>query len=497
MKPRKIWILTCLFSVMLTLTVSFAPSLFAQSQQEQAQETAAYMQYLQYIYETIQRYYVNEIDPEVLYQGAAEGMINALKDPYTMYIDNSSLTGVSLQDTSTGYFGGIGVSFVKPNASTAEKPAYVEVAAPMEDTPSWRAGIQAGDFITEIEGESTVEMSRDDVVSKLRGKIGSAVTLTILRGKNMKFPVKLVRAKIEVPAIKYTKLEGNIGYIRLIEFNPNSSHRLREAMEKLQKEGVSQLVLDLRNNPGGLITAAADTASLFIRDCAVVSTKSRPPQRDIVFKTNPKIETVFADVPLVILINKGSASASEILAGALKDYKRAYLVGETSYGKGSVQQIFDLTQKNSFKMTISRYYTPSDANIDKTGIKPDKEVPMFSTLSGEDEKKLEQLLKDEKITDFVQKNKTLTTAQITAYAEKLAKENALQKDVIRLLIRQEYNRMHTAPVADIEYDPPLQEAVRILKSGTLSQLLKTSKTVFQMQQEDAREKAVAEAKKAS
>ena len=497
MKPRKIWILTCLFSVMLTLTVSFAPSLFAQSQQEQAQETATYMQYLQYLNEALQRYYVDEVNPEVLFQGAAEGMLNALKDPYTIYIDNGSLTGVNLQDTTTGYFGGIGVTFTKPAVSTPEKPAYVEVASALEGTPSWKAGIQMGDLITEIEGESTIEMNQAGIISKLRGKIGSTVTVTVRRGKNMEFPVKLVRARIEVPTIKYMKLDNNIGYIRLIEFNPNSCRRVQEAMESLQKEGATQLVLDLRNNPGGLITAAVDTASLFIKEGLIVSTKSRIPQQNLEFNTNSKVEPVFADLPLVVLINKGSANASEILAGALKDYKRAYLIGETSYGKGSVQQIFDLTQKASFKMTISRYYTPSDANIDKTGIKPDKEVPMFSTLSGEDEKKLEKLLKDEKITDFVQKNKTLTTAQITAYAEKLAKENALQKDVIRLLIRQEYNRMHTAPVADIEYDPPLQEAVRILKSGTLSQLLKTSKTVFQMQQEDAREKAVAEAKKAS
>ena len=497
MKPQKIWILTCICSIVLILTVSLAPSVFAQSQQEQTQRTIPYIQYLQYLNEALQRYYVDEVDPEVLFQGAAEGMLNALKDPYTLYIDNGSLTGVSLQDTTTGYFGGIGVTFTKPAVSTPEKPAYVEVASALEGTPSWKAGIQMGDLITEIEGESTVEMAQADIVSKLRGKIGSTVTVTIRRGKNMEFPVKLVRARIEVPTIKYMKLDQNIGYIRLIDFNPNSSRKIQEAMESLQKEGVTQLVLDLRNNPGGLITAAVDTASLFLKDGVIVSTKSRTQQQNIAFNTNPKIEAIFADIPLIVLINKGSASASEILAGALKDYKRAYLVGETSYGKGSVQQIFELTQKASFKMTISRYYTPSDANIDKTGITPDKEVPLFPALSADDEKNLEKLFKDEKLSKFVKDNKDLTTAQITRYAETLAAEYSLNKDLLRILIRQEYNRTHTAPAADIDYDATLQEAVRIFKSGTLPQLLKNSKTVFQMQEEAAQKKAAAEAKKAS
>ncbi len=495
MKPQKIWIITCLFSVILISTVSYAPSIFAQSQQEQTQSTIPYMQYLQYLNEALQRYYVDEVKPEVLFQGAAEGMLNALKDPYTMYIDNGSLTGVSLQDTTTGYFGGIGITFTKPSTSTAERPSYIEVASALEGTPSWKAGIQADDLITEIEGDSVIEMTQADVVAKLRGKIGSSVTVTVRRGKNMEFPVKLVRARIEVPTIKYMKLDKDIGYIRLIEFNPNGSRRIREAMESLQAEGVTKLVLDLRNNAGGLITAAVDTASLFIKDGLIVSTKSRIPQQDLISNTNAAIDAVFADVPLVVLINKGSASASEILAGAFKDHKRAYLVGETSYGKGSVQQIFDLTQKDSFKMTIARYYTPSGANVDKLGIKPDKEVLLFPPLSTDDEKKLEKLFKDEKLSSFVKKNKELTSEQITRYAETLVKEYSLNKDLLRILIRQEYNRTHTAPAADIEYDAPLQEAVKILKSGTLPQLLRNSKSVLQMQEEASQEKVGA--KKAS
>ena len=497
MKPRKIWVLACLFSVTLLLSVSFAPKIFAQSRADRTHiDSERYMQYMRYLFDALQQYYVDEVDPEILYQGAMEGMVNALKDPYTIYIDNGSSVGVGLQDTMRGSFGGIGVSFSKPIASTPEKPAYVEVYSAIEDTPSWKAGIQAGDFITEIEGESTAEMTQNDVVSKLRGKVGSPVTVTIKRGKNIEFPVKLIRGLIETPTIKYTKLENGIGYIRLIEFNPNSYPRLKEAMEALQKEGVTKLVLDLRNNPGGLINAAVDTASLFIKEGTVVSTKSRIPRQNIVFKTNPGIEPAFADIPLVILINKGSASASEILAGALKDYKRAYLVGETSYGKGSVQQVFELTQKNSFKVTISRYYSPSDANIDKTGIIPDTEVLMFPALTEQDEKKLAELFKDEKIAAFVKSYKTLTHSEISAQAEKLAAEYSLKKDLIRILIRQEYNRTHTMPVADVDYDPPLQEAIRILNSGSLPELLRHTQTVLEMQQAAKKNIATTEKKAA-
>ena len=471
------------------------PAVFAQAQSD-SRKSLQNMQYLQYLYEFLQQNYVDPVDQDVLYRGAMAGMLNALQDPYTVYIDNDSLTGVDLHDTTTGFFGGIGVTFIKPAVSTPEKPAYVEVSSPIEDTPSWQAGIQAGDFITEIEGQSTIEMTNTDVVAKLRGKIGSPVTITIRRGKTMEFPVTLVRAKIEVPTIKFTKINNDIGYIRLIEFNPNSAPRIRDAITAMQNEGVSQFILDLRNNPGGLLDAAVDTASLFIKEGAIVSTKSRVPDQNTVYNTNPSIEPLFADIPLIILINKGSASAAEILAGALKDHKRAYLIGETSFGKGVVQTVINLTKRDSFKMTISRYYTPSDANIDKLGIQPDKEVLRFPTLSAEEEKGLERLFKDKKIADFVKEQSTLTFDQITQYAGKLAAAYNINTELARFLIRAEYNRTHTPPIADIEYDVPLQEAVRILlKSGALTQLLRESKSVRQMQEEtlNAQEKGIKKA----
>ena len=494
MKSKNKWIVVRIVLVVYLAVFIAAPAVFAQAQSE-SRKSLQNMQYLQYLYEFLQQNYVDPVDQDVLYRGAMAGMLNALQDPYTVYIDNDSLTGVDLHDTTTGFFGGIGITFIKPAVSTPEKPAYVEVSSPIEDTPSWQAGIQAGDFITEIEGQSTIEMTNTDVVAKLRGQIGSPVTVTIRRGKTMEFPIKLIRAKIEVPTIKYAKIDKNIGYIRLIEFNPNSYPRIRDAMAALQNEGVSRFILDLRNNPGGLLDAAVDTASLFIKEGTVVSTKSRIAEQNTVYNTNTDIDPLFADVPLITLINKGSASAAEILAGALKDHKRSYLIGETSFGKGVVQTVINLTKRDSFKMTISRYYTPSDANIDKLGIQPDKEVLPFPALSTAEEKGLEQLFKDKKIIDLVKNSQTLTFEQITGHAEKLADTYGLTPALTRYLIRAEYNRTHTAPIADVDYDQPLQEAVRILQSGTLTQLLQKSKSVRQMQEEtlNAQEKGIKKA----
>ena len=490
MKPQKIWILTCVCSVLLISTVSFAPSIFAQSQQEQTHNTVPYIQYLQYLNEALQRYYVDEVDPEVLFQGAAEGMLNAVKDPYTLYVDNGSLTGVSLQDTTTGYFGGIGVTFTKPAVSTPEKPAYVEVASALEGTPSWKAGIQMGDLITEIEGESTIEMNQAGIISKLRGKIGSTVTVTVRRGKNMEFPVKLVRARIEVPTIKYMKLDNNIGYIRLIEFNPNSEKRVAEALKDLQKQGCKKLIFDLRNNPGGLITSSIDISSLFLQSGTVVSTKGRAFGSNHSYNVKGYGTKIPEEMPVVILINSGSASASEIVAGALKDHKRAYLVGTKSYGKGLVQNIIDLTDKEAVKLTIARYYSPSGANIDKLGILPDMEVKKME-FTPEEEKAAVELLKTTEIAKFTRSKKTLTVSEMENFAKKLSAKYKIRERLLLRLIKVEYYRSHESPVIDYDDDEQLQAAVNLLNTKDVNALSRKTKSLFEMQEEQKKEAASA------
>ena len=342
------------------------PPVFAQSQASDAQR---YSSLFQNVFSFVLQNFVDEVDPKVLYEGAMKGMLDALNDPYSTFLDSAAMS--DLQDTTVGQYGGIGL-YISKTPPSSRKPGdepWVEVVSPIEDTPGWRAGIQPGDWISEIDGVSTAPLAMDEVLKKLRGTPGSTVVLTIRRGENITFPVAIVRALIEVPSVKRDLLPNKAGYLRIVEFNPQTPSRVKEAVEDFKARGAKAMVIDLRNNPGGLLSSAIDTADLFLESGVIVSTKSRTSYENQVYRAKPSF-TVPRDWPVIILINRGSASASEILAGALKDQKRAYLVGERSYGKGAVQQIFPLGE-TGFKLTMSRYYTPSDANIDKVGISPD------------------------------------------------------------------------------------------------------------------------------
>ena len=277
---------------------------------------------------------------------------------------------------------------------------------------------------------------------------------------------------------------GNTGYLKLITFTPMTVERAREVIKEFQNKNYKSLILDLRNNYGGLLNSAVGISSLFLDGGIVVSTKSRIPGENIVFNTRGKI-AVSEDIPMVVLINRGSASASEIVAGALKDRGRAYLVGEKSYGKGSVQQVFPL-DKAGFKITTARYYTPSDVNIDKIGIPPDREVN-FPEFTPQDAEKLNDLITANKIPSFVQNNPKASPGQIEAFARELNIEYKLDAALLKRLIRNEQNRTVIAPVYDLEYDVQLQEAVKILQNGEYSHLMKTTKTLKVLQEEAAKE----------
>jgi len=308
--------------------------------------------------------------------------------------------------------------------------------------------------------------------------------LKILRGKKMEFSVKIKRAIIEVPTVKYEMLHDEIGYVKLITFNPNSSPRLQQAILDLQKKGAKKIVFDLRNNPGGLISAAIDVASIFLHKGFVVSTKSRIPSHNVVYDVKENVTKLPLDVPLVVLINQGSASASEIVAGALKDYKRAYLVGNTTYGKGVVQQIVPLSRDDSFKFTVSRYYSPSDANIDKLGIPPDLKIES-DKFSEDEEKEAVQLLESNDIGKFTHSKKQLSKDEMEAFAKELAKKYKIREKFLHLMIRNEYARNHVMPIVDLEYDEVLKKAYELLKNENVLEMCKHTKTTFELQQQDA------------
>jgi carboxyl-terminal processing protease len=480
-----IWVVsTIVFCVMFAIVSARG----AQAQTRQTDPAAQYTAIMRNVFDFIQRHYVEEVDPQVLYEGAMSGMLNSLEDPYSTFLPESEMT--DLNDTTQGSFGGVGLYISKPVGALPDgKPPYVEVASPIEDTPGWRSGINPGDLIIEINGESTDVLSMDDVLARLRGIPGETVRLLIRRGEKLEFPVTLVRAIIEVPTTKYAMID-NIGYLKLLTFTPMTVDRAKAAISEFQAGGYRSLILDLRNNYGGLLNSAVGISNLFIEGGVVVSTKSRIPTENHVFYARGQA-SVPADIPIVVLINRGSASASEIVAGALKDRGRAYLVGEKSFGKGSIQQVYPL-DKSGFKITTARYYTPSEVNIDKIGIPPDKEV-LFPAFTDEDAEELNRLINDNKIPVYVAANPQASAADVEDFVRQLAGEYRLDAAILKRLVKNEQNRTAIAPVYDLESDVQLQEAVKILREGNFGALMQTAKTLRDLQEEAAQEEEFAQA----
>jgi carboxyl-terminal processing protease len=479
-----LWIVSTVALSVLFVAAS-APLAMAQSSKDQ--DSRRYTSLLQNVFDFIQRHYVEEVDPKKLYEGAMTGMFNALGDPYSVFMQESEMSDLS-ENVIQGSYGGVGLYISKPSGERPDgKPSYVEVASPIEDTPGWRAGLKPGDLIIEINGESTDTLTMDDVLARLKGPAGVEVNLLVRRGKNLEFPVTVTRAVIEVPTVKQAMI-GDIAYVRLISFSAMTVERTREALENFREQGYKSLIIDLRNNYGGLLNSAVGISDFFLEEGVVVSVKSRINSENAVFNARKNVLTS-SDIPIVVLINRGSASASEILAGALKDRGRAYLVGEKSFGKGSVQQVYPL-EKTGFKITTARYYTPSDVNIDKIGIPPDKEV-LLPEFTGEDSEKLVRLITDGKIPAFVEENPGAASALADQFARSLSAEYGLDLNLLKRLVRDEQNRTNIAPIYDLEYDVQLQEAVNILRGDTYNALMQTTKTLKVLQEEAAEEEAKA------
>ena len=490
---KKINFILAFFLLSIFASQCFAES-SASSSKNTAKESRQYMEMMNGIFDFVQKNYVDEVDPAVLYRGALKGMLEALEDPYTLYLDTSTMR--SLNDTTEGKFGGVGLSISKPFESTPDKPAYVEVASPIEDTPGFRAGILAGDLIISVDGTDTSEITMEEVLGKLRGKVGEKVDLVIRRGKNMEFPVTLVRDYIEVPTVKYGTIvppslaSAKYGYIRIIEFTPNTAERVQEALDSFGKT-IGALIIDLRNNPGGLITSVADVADKFIDEGPIVTTKSRIAYENSVFTASPK-KTTFKGLPIIVLINKGSASASEILSGALKDNHLAYLVGQRTYGKGSVQQVLPLSATDGIKMTMARYYTPSDTNIDKIGIPPDREV-LYPDMGEDGEKEYAEFIKNDDVAKYVEAHPNMSEPDIAAFAKTLVKKYPhIDERTFRKLTRNEVNRTRPAMLYDLDYDIQLNAVLDILAKENFTTLVRNTKTLKELQQEAEAQKALEE-----
>jgi carboxyl-terminal processing protease len=447
---RAVWIAVTAFLVAVLALLAFSPRVLAGNREADNQRL---LEMFAGAFADVQKNYVDEVDPKVLIDGALKGMFESLKDPYSLFLNAEEMRDMG--DTTTGKFGGVGLIISKVEGG-------VEVVSPIEDSPAFRAGVHAGDLIVSVDGSSVLELSIDQVLAVLRGQPGTSVTMTILRGKALRFDVTVVRAVIEVPTVKYTMMPGGIGYLRLIQFTPQTVERTAEALRSFQAAGYRALILDLRSNPGGLLQSAVDVANDFIARGPLVSTRSRVASENQVFYASSRRVIVPEELPVIVLLNRGSASASEILAGALQDTGRARIVGEKSYGKGSVQWIRSLGDEG-YRLTIARYYTPNGRNIDKVGILPDVEVKE-PELTPEEEKAVSALLEQNLLRDFVVANPRPDEPQIQAFLKELQdRKIQLPERYVRRLIRNEVNRTNdNPPLYDLEYDTALQKAVELL-----------------------------------
>jgi carboxyl-terminal processing protease len=317
------------------------------------------------VFERVRAEYVEEVTDEKLIEAAINGMLTSL-DPHSGYLDTDRYRDMQVQ--TRGEFGGLGIEVTMENG-------LVKVVSPIDDTPAAKAGIQSGDFISHIDGEPVMGMTLSEAVEKMRGPVDSKIDLRVLRkGRDEPLDVSLNRAVIKISPVR-ARLEGDIAYVRLTTFNEQTSPEMRDKIEELRSKSGGKLtgvVLDLRNNPGGLLDQAVAVSDAFLDKGEIVSTRGRRP--DSIQRFNSRAGDVVDSLPMVVLINGGSASASEIVAGALQDQRRAIVMGTQSFGKGSVQTIMPLSGNGAIRLTTARYYTPAGTSIQAKGITPDIEV---------------------------------------------------------------------------------------------------------------------------
>lgn len=401
-----------------------------------------------------------KVDEKKLINGAIKGMLEALEDPHTLYLSKEDMD--DMNTTSSGKFGGVGMVI-------SEKDDYIIVVTPIENTPAFRKGMRTGDLIISVDGESIKGISVDKAANKLRGEPGTKVTIEFLRD-GVKMETDLVRAIIDVPTVKHALIKEKYGYLRITQFSGTTDDYVKKALLSFKKSEVEGIIVDLRYNPGGVLGQVVNIVDFFQDRGVIVSTKGRKMSETDVYKASKFNTIVDNDIPVVVLIDNGSASASEIFSGAIKDLKRGILVGEKSYGKGSVQRILNLGRDgDGLKITTAKYYTPSNVSIDGVGIEPD--IVVKEPELTDDEKENLKKLYDNKVIDNLTKGmKSISDSELNAMIEQLHADGYILAD--RYLKRMIRNSLELTngdrPIYDLDYDLQLIKAMELLENEMIS-----------------------------
>lgn len=422
---------------------------------------------LERLYRYVDSIYIDEVDKQKMFNDLASALVASLDDPYSFYVPPSKAQ--EYQEETSGVYGGIGTYLNKPapdNMDPSVPSSYmITIVSPFPGSPAQRAGLMAGDLISHIDGEKVDELTSYEASMKLRGEANTFVTITVYRN-GTSFDLTLKRERITAPTVDSGIIEDTIGYIILSEFTPQTGNQLLEHVQKLMKQGIVGLIIDERNNSGGAVDGAMQSANIFLEEGKTLVTiqGKKGTMRDQRYISTGKAE-VPANLPIVILTNTGSASSAEIFAAAMKDNGRATLIGTKTFGKGIVQDVFRFGSGFA-QVTTAHYYTPNGENIHKLGIEPDILVEDVQ-LSDEEIPAFEQLMTDKVISTFVQENPEPSEANIRRFAS-LYTERGIDEEVLTLLVRNEYlSKMpyDKRPIADATFDKQLNRAVEFIRTG--------------------------------
>jgi len=430
-------------------------SVDANSQGQESSELYDGLRLFGKAFSIVHNQYVEDVKTKTLVYGAIDGMLKSLGDPHTRFMTPEVFKEMKVE--TEGSFSGLGIVI-------GLKQDNLMVISPIEGTPAYLAGIKAGDYITEIDGISTKNISLVEAVQKLRGKQGTQVIITIKRdGVENPFKVTINRAIIEIHSVKSDVIQTDVGYIRITNFNQNTAQEFTDSLVKLQKRGIRSLVIDLRNDPGGLLESAIDVSdNLLSKNSLIVSIAGRQQEMNREFRTTGK--GLYLDNPIIVLLNEGSASASEILAGAIKDNKRGLTIGVKSYGKGSVQTVLPLPDGSGIALTTAKYFTPSGVCIHGKGIIPDIIVEM-PEITPKDQEMWLKLDDSQYLKDFAKGRSSYTDEDIKNLQQTLSKNKIeLSEMILRRAINIEIGRLNGGKeiVCDLKCDPQLQRAVDIM-----------------------------------